>query len=236
MDTKTLALPALLLGAVLIVVGLLVGPGSAPPASDALSERVAQLEQQVTSLQQEVVGLRDAATAAPPARTHRRGDRGRTTSPRGNPEVRDFPSGVMSEDRIEAALLQAAGGDQEGAREVLSGLVRDEIDSAREERREDRRRRMAERQERRLEQLVADVGLTDEQHEALGGLLADEREEVWVLFQAAREDHSFGEARDQSEELRAQTDERAASLLEEGQARAWEAMREEEEARRSGRH
>jgi len=238
MEAKTTALPlaAFLLVLVIGAIWMTSGEESDHGAeTDALVTRIAALEQQVTTLQAEVETLR--STPAPRARRddRRRGDRRRGGMHRSGGPDADWASTATSPERVEAALQAAAAGEDEQTREILGSVIRDEMEQARDERREDRRTRRAERQERRLAQLVDDAGLSQSQHESLSALLETEREDVYVLFQAAHDEGNWGEARDQAEELRAATDDHAAALLSDEQAEAWSAMREEEEARRFGR-
>ncbi len=122
--------------------------------------------------------------------------------------------------------------DDPQVRERLDALVRDSLEEEREQRMERRRERAEQRAAERLDQLANDANLTRAQVDELDAALAQEREEIFAIFRAAREDGSWNEARQKAGEIRTGTDEKVAELLSEGQLDAWNAMREEDAQRR----
>lgn len=121
---------------------------------------------------------------------------------------------------------------QEPLQARVGELVREQLQEERDERWERRRERMEERTAKRLDQLAADAGLNPSQVDELEAALILEREEIMVMFRAAREDGSFGEARANAEAIKEATDSKVGELLDGTQRDAWDAYREEEDARR----
>jgi len=122
-------------------------------------------------------------------------------------------------------------GDDPALRARLADAVRDELALEREERWERRRARRAERRERRLQGLATEADLSDEQLAALSELLADEAEQIGTLFQEARQEGSFDEARETARTIREESDSAVETLLDSSQLESYSAMREEERSR-----
>lgn len=132
-------------------------------------------------------------------------------------------------------VIDALESNDPDVRDRLGSLLRDEMDEQRESRREERREQRRQRAEEVLRELAEEHGFSDTQYQGMSDLLSDERDEISGIFQAAREDHSYGEARDKAHEIREETAAQAESILSEEQYAAWEAKREEEMARYYGR-
>jgi hypothetical protein len=230
--------PLFVLAGAILVAGLIVaGSGRDDPALEA---RIAGLERQVATLEQQAATemtraeARRSTAQASAVFQERRRDLSERTRAR---SIGLAPAEVVPAPDVSAEfseVLRVGGGDPD-VRARLGRVIRDEMEVAQEERREERRERRAERRERRLDQLRADAGLTEEQTEFLSVLLTDESAAARALFRAAREEGTWGEAHDQVEDLRSETDELAADQFEGDQLEAYRAMREEEEARRYGR-
>ncbi|HCP48560.1 MAG TPA: hypothetical protein DIU15_21155 [Deltaproteobacteria bacterium] len=132
-------------------------------------------------------------------------------------------------------VIDALDSDDPDIRQRLGSLVRDEMEEQREQRREERREKRRQRMEAMLEELAEQHQFTDSQYQGLSDLISEERDEISELFRAAREDHSFGQARERAQEIREETEAEAQNILNEEQYAAWSAKREEELARYYGR-
>lgn len=233
--------PAILVGAVIAVgaLGVLFWSGqSAEPSPDTVLEaRVASLEQEVATLKMELERRRERGQRRGAARGD--GSRlGRAAGATLDDEslareiARKARVGGPPGEEAQGAVLDVLDSDDPQVRERLDALVRDSLEEEREQRMERRRERAEQRAAERLDQLANDANLTRAQVDELDAALAQEREEIFAIFRAAREDGSWNEARQKAGEIRTGTDEKVAELLSEGQLDAWNAMREEDAQRR----
>ena len=134
----------------------------------------------------------------------------------------------LGESPVSAEAIESDG----AVRESLGRVVREEMQTAREERFERRANRRAERRAEMVREFAAEQGLSDEAEETLTAAMDQENEQVMELFREAREDGSWRSARAASEALRAETDEQLAQVLNEEQLEAWQALRQEGSSRR----
>ena len=132
-------------------------------------------------------------------------------------------------------VLEVLESDDPEVRDRLREVIDDELSTRREDRREERR----ERRKAQAEQMVRDLGndyhISDSQQQTLRELLSDEQEQIGQFFQAARQDHSWGEARDKAQDLREDNDAEAMDLLNEEAYAGWQSKRDAEIARHYGR-
>lgn len=101
---------------------------------------------------------------------------------------------------------------------VFEGVVRDIIETEREEARERRtdalRDRFSERHSDILDELVTVAGLQSSERESIGSLWETESEQLVPLFVAAREgDRPFAEVREEADKLRKATDSSVEEML-----------------------
>jgi hypothetical protein len=216
---------ALAVAALLLVAGATVAlTGGADPSDD--DPRLAVLEQRIAALESEVAQLKQRrGRRGPPAARAEGERRGRGRAAGSMAPTTGGGAGV--EARVVEALTE-----EDEVRGAVQDLVREEMETQRQERWERRRERIEERAAERIEQLAEDASLSDQQTEQLGELLADERDRFFNLFAEARQTMAWDEAREQSETIRSESDAAVAELLTGTQLEAFQAMREEEAARR----
>ncbi len=226
--------PLLAVGAVLAVaaLGAVVWwpQPTEPPLESSLEARVLALEEEVVTLREQVARSRAGRSPG----VGGRGGRGGSTASAAflGDDVRSARSiGRGARGAAPDVLLDAASAE-EPLDSRVGQLVREQLKEEREERMERRRDRMEARTAQRLDQLATDAGLSPGQVDELEAALTLEREEVIAVFRAAREDGSFGEAREKMESIKEETDAKVGGLLEGTQLDAWNAYREEEDARR----
>lgn len=194
------------------------------------------IEARVLALETEVVSLR-----AQLARELRGGPSRRGATPASRPA--GGAAMLAGDVELAKSIARRARSAEAGGRSVevdaqeplqarVGELVREQLQEERDERWERRRQRMEERTAKRLDQLAADAGLNPSQVDELEAALILEREEIMEMFRAAREDGSFGEARTKAEAIKEATDSKVGELLDGTQRDAWDAYREEEDARR----
>jgi len=112
----------------------------------------------------------------------------------------------------------------------FEGVVRDIIETEREEAREKRtdmmRERFAERHREVLDQLAATAGLAKSEQESIETLWETETDKIIPLFAQAREgDRPFREVREEADEIRAATDASVEEMLTPEQFQTYEEMR-----------
>jgi hypothetical protein len=112
-------------------------------------------------------------------------------------------------------------------RDRLKAVIQEEQDRLRDERWEMRNQRWAERTQKQIADFSEKAGLSAEQSAEISTLLNSERDQISALFQNARQDMSFGEARNKARELRENNDAKAKEILDEGQYTAFMDMRAE---------
>jgi len=143
-----------------------------------------------------------------------------------------------------ARSVQSAGGEQvlevlesedPEVRERLRDVIDDELHARRERRREERRERKKAQAEQMVQDLVSGHGISTSQAESLRDLISDEHDQIRSFFEAARQDHSWGEARDKAQDLREENDAEASELLDEDAYNAWQEQRDAEIERHYGR-
>ena len=135
----------------------------------------------------------------------------------------------------EEQILKVLESEDPEVRDRLRDVIDDELHSRREERREERRERQKANAEKVVQNLINDYGISDKQAGTLRDLLSDEREQVREFFELARQDHSWGEARDKAQDLREENNSEASELLDEDAYKAWQDQRDAEIARHYGR-
>lgn len=225
------AASVLLLGAILYtsMAAEPVPGASVDVPATAASATAQSLEERVAALEQEVSALR-AELAERPRRKRGRGGAGLAAD---DEELarRIGRASVVGGDGKEALIEALDEGDPE-VEGRLSALVRDELEAERDAEWDRRRERRSERSRERIDELASQVGLDASQVEFLNETLEAERDQIFPLFRAAREDGTFREAREQAEAIRAETDEKVAGTLAGEQLEAWQELREEQSRRR----
>ena len=213
------------------------GQNAGPDQDTVLEARVASLEQEVATLKMELERGREKG----PRRRTIQGDgtrRGRAAVATLDDE--SLARGIARKASIvgspgqeaQGAVLDVLDSDDPEVRDRLDALVRDSLEEEREQRMERRRERIEQRAAERLDQLASDANLTRAQVDELDMVLSLEREEIFSMFRAAREDGSWNEARQRAGEIRTVTDDKVAGLLSGTQLDAYNAMREEDAQRR----
>ena len=132
-------------------------------------------------------------------------------------------------------VLEVLESDDPNVRDRLSDVIDDELSARRERRWEERRERRAAQAEQMVTDLSREHRLSAGQQQTLRDLLSDEQEQISEFFQAARQDHSWGEARDKAQDLREENDAEAMELLDDEAYAAWQGKRDDEIARHYGR-
>jgi hypothetical protein len=208
--------------AVALLVSLLSQGGSGPigatdmEASEGITLRVAELEQEVASLE------------ALLKKRHKR--RGAPDKGAGNSWDSVVERAVAAAESREQGAASPGGEDLDDnpdLREKVGRVVREELAQEREQRFEQRFERHAERRATMVANFSADQGLGAESEARLSQLMLAEHEQIADLFRQAREDGTWHEARDEASELKDETDEVLKDLLDEEQLDAWKVVREE---------
>lgn len=132
-------------------------------------------------------------------------------------------------------VLEVLESEDPEVRERLRDVIDDELQSRREQRRAERRERKKANAEKMVQGLVSDYGISDSQADSLRDLLSDEHDQIREFFELARQDHSWGEARDKAQDLREENNEEVSELLDEDAYQAWQEQRDAEIARHYGR-
>jgi hypothetical protein len=202
------------------------GPGAASGTSTST------LEERVATLEAEVVSLRAELKERPPRRDRKRRGEASPSDEEiarriGRATVRDQPGG-------RDALIEALDEGDPEVEDRIGALVKDQMEEQREERWERRQERFEERSRERVDRLADSVGLDAGQIETLNNALQAERQQTFTLFRAAREDHTWGEAREKADAIRAETDSTVSESLNATQMDAWQEMREDEQSRHRG--
>ena len=238
MSDRTLVLFVGALAAVALLLGVKnLGSGAVAPivaeqSADAASGVIAPpLEERVAALEAELIVLRDALEARPRPHRGRAGDDADGDRERARRVGRASVDAATGKESLIEALDE---GDPE-VEERIGALVRDQLETEREERWDRRQERMEERSRERLTTLADDVGLDAAQVDVLHAALTAERDQIVPLFRAAREDGNWREAREKATVVRAATDEQVAESLDAEQLQGWQEMRDEEQTQRRGR-
>jgi len=193
---------------------------STADSTEQLNERVADLEAEVNSLRAEAKSSASTVKSS------------NLTSSAEEAEA------ILA--RKVAAVAQAQGlVDENGetspeVREQLGKIIREEMATARNEAIERRMQRRAERQEMMVEEFVASHGLDEEQASRMTEIMLKEQDQISQLFLQAREDGTWHEARNEAMELRTESDQALAELLDEEQMSAWQEARDESRSHRGG--
>ena len=236
--------PLLFVGAIAAIALLVsvIGLKSSAPEPSAQSAAAAvaapdasasTLEGRVASLEAEVVALKTQLRERPRRRSREaRADVG------GDDEelARRIARGTVAREAGgRDALIEALDEGDPEVEDRIGALVKDQLVEEREERWERRQERLEQRSQERVARLAEEVGLDAGQVEALNAALEEEREQTYTLFRAAREDHTWGDAREKADVIRAATDADVAGTLNAEQLDAWQQMRDDEQAQRRGR-
>jgi hypothetical protein len=132
-------------------------------------------------------------------------------------------------------VLEVLESEDPEVRERLRDVIDDELQSRREQRRAERREQKKANAEKMVQGLISEYGISDSQAGSLRELLSDEHDQIRELFELARQDHSWGEARDKAQDLREENNEDVSELLDEDAYKAWQEQRDAEIARHYGR-
>jgi len=194
-------------------------------SSGALLARVLLLETQISELRQGARGTRAGSGS-----TH--ASRAGTAPPGGHRAAVAASAAAMGGGEQVLEVLES--GDPE-VRERLRDVIDDELTTRREQRREDRRAQRTAQAEQMVMDLVNEYGVPSGQAQTLRDLLADEHDQIREFFQTARQDHTWGEARDKAQDLREENDGEVGELLSDEAFEGWQTKREEEIARYYGR-
>ncbi len=235
--------PILLVGAIaavallISVAGLNSSADEQPAASTdasatASAATTSTLEERVAALEAEVQSLRAELKERPPRRDRRHRSEARSSDEEiarriGRATLESQPGG-------RDALIEALDEGDPEVEDRIGALVKDQLDEQREQRWERRQERYEERSRERVDRLAESVGLDADQIETLNTALQAERQQVFTLFRAAREDHTWGEAREKADAIRAETDAVVSESLNATQMEGWQEMREEEQSRHRG--
>ncbi len=193
--------------------------------SPALLSRVTLLETQVAQLKDRRKGRGGAG-----------GPRGSGRVALGGPATRHAAmAGTAESGAAGDQVLEVLESDDPDVRSRLHDVIDEELSNRRERRRDERRERRAAEAERMVLDLTSEYGLSAGQSTSLRELLSDEQEQIREFFQAARQDHSWGEARDKAQDLREENDGEAMDLLGEQAYEGWQAKRDAELERYYGR-
>jgi len=186
----------------------------------ALQRKVQALESDLRLLRRELDQARDEGLGRPPGAAH-------ATAAPGKPAIGNLMPGAPEEETREAVIDALASPDPE-VRQRLRAVLQEEHERMRDERFDEHMARSKARSMERLNRLASEASLSATQVREVAGFLDTESEQLRGIFREARRDHSFGEARDQAEQLRAQTDQQVKDVLEEEQFQAYQSMRAEE--------
>jgi len=132
-------------------------------------------------------------------------------------------------------VLEVLESDNPEVRSRLHDVIDEELSNRRERRRDERRERRAAETEQMVQDMTREYALSGSQSTSLRDLLSDEQEQIREFFQAARQDHSWGEARDKAQDLREDNDAEVMDLLSEQAYESWQAKRDAEIERYYGR-
>ena len=132
-------------------------------------------------------------------------------------------------------VLEVLESENPEVRERLRDVIDDELHARREQRREERREQKKANAEQMVQDLVTNHEISSDQADSLRGLLNDEHDQIRGFFEAARQDHSWGEARDKAQDLREENDAEASELLSQDAYSAWQEQRDAEIERHYGR-
>lgn len=135
-------------------------------------------------------------------------------------------------EQLRSALVDMLDSDDPDLQTRLRAVVRDQRELERDARRAKRQTRWEEDTLGRLAMLSDQVGLDQIQQDTLFSILSRARDLTGEAFREAREDHSFGDAREKAARFRKEADDEARELLSDGQFGAYETMRNEEMDRR----
>jgi hypothetical protein len=112
-------------------------------------------------------------------------------------------------------------------RDRLRAVIQEEQDQIREQRWETRNQRWKERTQKEIRDFAAKANLSAAQSAEISTLLDTERDTISGIFQKARQDMSFREAREKVSALREENDAKAKEILDEEQHAPFMEMREE---------
>jgi len=191
-----------------------------------LMGRIGELESQVTSLRSRVEGR--------PYGNKTDGDvGGRRDITRAHVDAGDGAEHIGFPN-VENVVMEALESYNPQIRNRLKAVIEEEQDRIREETRHERRKRRDERARQQLAKLAEDADLSPTQVTFLTDRLSLERDLIAEIFREARADHSYGEASDKAQKIRAETDGEVQELLDDQQFTVYQGMREEEMNRRYG--
>jgi hypothetical protein len=148
------------------------------------------------------------------------------------------PRVAVSEDevaRVESAVLSLLESDHPELREKLRAVVQEQQQSLEQAEREERRERWIARNEARLLELGAQVGLSTEQREQLSSILLVTRDQVMDVRQSAQTPEQIAAAREKIRGLREQSETQIRELLSTQQYEAYKAEFDDDDERRDRR-
>jgi hypothetical protein len=120
-----------------------------------------------------------------------------------------------------------ADAESQESEEKIRNLIQEEQRLMRNERWQRRRDRIEKRVDERLKTLQEETGLRDEEVQPIRDLLHTEVAEVGELFQRARRDFAFPEARSEAKTIREETDTQIRALLNEDEIIVYDRLRQE---------
>ena len=177
----------------------------APHKSD-VSHRVQELEKKVVALTRQLSRVIPASTRIE----------------EGGPEEMDILKSNVD------ALMAGEVLDSPEVLNRLRDVIREEQDSAQENRWNQRWERRKQLEHEELKKLAGELQFSDRQTDEVTSVMATERDEVRAFFQAARKgSSSFPQARDLAVQRRTQTDEAMRDILDDDQFEAYTKWRDE---------
>lgn len=125
---------------------------------------------------------------------------------------------------VESAVLSLLEADRPELRAKLRAVVQEQQQTFVEQQREERRERWATRLEARLLELGPEVGLTDDQRQALLHIMLATRDEISDVMQSAQTPQAINEGRSKARALQEQSDAQIRQLLKPEQYEAYRAQ------------
>ena len=200
------------------------------PSVDGLKQQVAWLERRVMRLERDAQRAREAF-AEPPARARSGSEGARLVG--SSSRAKRVAEPVQR--ATESAVMDLLESEDPVIQERIGEVVRRERERAFEERQTQMLVRMSERSRERVAMVAEEVALSVAQVEWINTALEEERERIFDLFAAARQEGEFREVGEEVRKLREETDQNAARELDADQLEAFREMREEERSPWGGR-
>jgi len=197
-----------------------------PATSASLEQRVLALEAEQRVLREELRALQGSASGAANAAVARYAA-DRDVTPTGTAVAAAGGLGE-TEEATREALVELLDSDDPEVRNRLRAVMQEERERMHEERHEERTARRKAEAMAALQKLAGETDLDQGEVAKIAGFIDTEAEQLRVVFQEARRDHSWDQARERVGEIRGETDQKVKGLLDDEQYQAYATMREEE--------